>query len=67
LANRQIFEDPAERNEGTAAHSPDLRFQREKMGHYAEKVQQLNLARLQGKCYPILDEFSYVEVQAATT
>jgi nuclear pore complex protein Nup93 len=64
LANRQIFEDPAERNEGTAAHSPDLRFQREKMGHYAEKVQQLNLARLQGKCYPILDEFSYVEVQA---
>ncbi|KAJ5503115.1 hypothetical protein N7463_005989 [Penicillium fimorum] len=64
LASRQIFEDPAERNEGTASHSPDLRFQREKMGHYAEKVQQLNLARLQGKCYPILDEFSYVEVQA---
>lgn len=64
LASRQIFEDPAERNEGTAAHSPDLRFQREKMGHYAEKVQQLNLARLQGKCYPVLDEFSYVEIQA---
>ncbi|CAP91637.1 Pc13g05680 [Penicillium rubens Wisconsin 54-1255] len=64
LASRQIFEDPAERNEGTVSQSPDLRFQREKMGHYAEKVQQLNLARLQGKCYPILDEFSYVEVQA---
>ncbi|KAJ5365006.1 hypothetical protein N7517_007892 [Penicillium concentricum] len=64
LASRQIFEDPAERNEGAASHSPDLRFQREKMGHYAEKVQQLNLARLQGKCYPVLDEFSYVEVQA---
>lgn len=64
LASRQIFGDPAERNEGAASHSPDLRFQREKMGHYAEKVQQLNLARLQGKCYPVLDEFSYVEVQA---
>ncbi|KAJ5788078.1 Nucleoporin interacting component Nup93/Nic96 [Penicillium paradoxum] len=64
LASRQIFGDSAERNEGTAPHSPDLRFQREKMGNYAEKVQQLNLARLQGKCYPILDEFSYVELQA---
>ncbi|KAJ5473671.1 Nucleoporin interacting component Nup93/Nic96 [Penicillium sp. IBT 31633x] len=64
LASRQIFEDPAERSEGASSHSPDLRFQREKMGHYAEKVHQLNLARLQGKCYPVLDEFSYVEVQA---
>jgi nuclear pore complex protein Nup93 len=32
------------------------------MGQYAEKVQQLNLARLQGKCYPILDEFATVEM-----
>ncbi|KAJ5543056.1 Nucleoporin interacting component Nup93/Nic96 [Penicillium sp. DV-2018c] len=64
LASRQIFGDPAERSEGNTSHSPDLRFQREKMGHYAEKVQQLNLARLQGKCYPILDEFSSVEVRA---
>ncbi|KAK9859968.1 Nucleoporin interacting component Nup93/Nic96 [Penicillium brevicompactum] len=62
LASRQIFEDPAERNEGAPSHSPDSRFQREKMGHYAEKVQQLNLARLQQKCYPVLDEFSSVEV-----
>lgn len=63
VASRQIFEDPAERNEGTPSRSPDSRFQREKMGHYAEKVQQLNLARLQQKCYPVLDEFSSVEVQ----
>jgi nuclear pore complex protein Nup93 len=64
LASRQIFEDPAERNgEGAASQSPDLRFQREKMGQYAEKVQNLNLARLQGKCYPVLDEFASVEVQ----
>jgi nuclear pore complex protein Nup93 len=64
MASRQIFEDPAERNgEGAASHPPDLRFQREKMGHYAEKVQHLNIARLQGKCYPVLDEFSSVEVQ----
>ncbi|CAG8408753.1 unnamed protein product [Penicillium salamii] len=63
LASRQIFEDPAERNDRASSHSPDARFQREKMGQYAEKVQQLNLARLQGKCYPVLDEFSSVEVQ----
>ncbi|CAG8024207.1 unnamed protein product [Penicillium olsonii] len=63
LASRQIFEDPAERNDRATSHSPDVRFQREKMGHYAEKVQQLNLARLQGRCYPVLDEFSSVEVQ----
>lgn len=63
LAGRQIFEDPTERNERATPHSPDLRFQREKMGHYAEKVQQLNIARLQRKCYPVLDEFSSVEVR----
>ncbi|KAJ5096250.1 hypothetical protein NUU61_005606 [Penicillium alfredii] len=61
LANRQLFEDPAERNEGPSAPSPDLRFLREKMGHYAEKVQQLNTIRLQGQTYPILHEFSDVE------
>jgi nuclear pore complex protein Nup93 len=62
LASRQIFEDQSERTEGIPSQSPDLRFHREKMGQYAEKVQQLNLARLQGKCYPILDEFATVEM-----
>ncbi|KAJ5806962.1 hypothetical protein N7474_010554 [Penicillium riverlandense] len=61
LASRQLFEDPAERNEGTTVHSADLRFLREKMGHYAEKVQQLNTVRLQKQIYPILHEFADVE------
>jgi nuclear pore complex protein Nup93 len=34
------------------------------MGHYAEKVQDLNLSRLQGKTYPILHHFSEVEMHA---
>ncbi|KAJ5565254.1 hypothetical protein N7513_001496 [Penicillium frequentans] len=63
LTSRQLFEDPAERSEGLTAPSPDLRFLREKMGHYAEKVQQLNLVRLQGRTYPVLHQFSEVEMQ----
>lgn len=62
LASRQLFEDPTERTEGPTASQPDLRFLREKMGHYAEKVQQLNVARLRGHTYPILHEFSEVEM-----
>ena len=63
LASRQLFEDPSERNEGPAVSSPDLRFLREKMGHYADKVQNLNVARLQGQAYPILHQFAQVELQ----
>ncbi|KAJ5580119.1 Nucleoporin interacting component Nup93/Nic96 [Penicillium hispanicum] len=62
LASRQLFEDPTERTEGPTTSTPDLRFLREKMGHYAEKVQQLNVARLRGQTYPILHEFSEVEI-----
>lgn len=61
LAGSQLFEDPTERSEGLPASSPDLRFTREKMGHYAERVQQLNISRLQGHSYPILHQFSEVE------
>ncbi|KAJ5734205.1 hypothetical protein N7493_002991, partial [Penicillium malachiteum] len=61
LTSRQLFEDPNERNEGLAT-SPDFRFLREKMGHYAEKVQQLNMARLHEQAYPVLHQFSDVEL-----
>lgn len=61
LASSQLFEDPAERAEGLSASSPDLRFLREKMGHYAERVQQLNISRLQKQTYPVLHQFSEVE------
>ncbi|KAJ5895471.1 Nucleoporin interacting component Nup93/Nic96 [Penicillium taxi] len=63
MTNRQLFEEPAERNEGLSASSPDLRFQREKMRQYADKVQQLNVARLRGQTYPIFHQFSEVEVR----
>ncbi|KAJ5108771.1 Nucleoporin interacting component Nup93/Nic96 [Penicillium angulare] len=62
LTSRQLFEDPAERNEAPSNGLPDQRFLREKMGHYAEKVQQLNLTRLSGETYPVLHEFSEVEL-----
>lgn len=57
----KLFEDPSERNGGSGSRSSDVQFLREKMGHYAEKVQRLNLARLQGYTFPILHEFSGVE------
>lgn len=60
-ASNQLFDDPMERNEGAGVHSPDLRFLREKMGHYAEKVQLLNSARLQARTFPVLHEFSEIE------
>jgi nuclear pore complex protein Nup93 len=45
--------------------SPHDRFQREKQSKYAEKVQSLNVARLQKRPYPICHEFSSVVRQAA--
>ncbi|KAF7591745.1 hypothetical protein BBP40_001125 [Aspergillus hancockii] len=60
-ASHQFFENPIERNEASGAQSPDLRFLREKMGRYADKVQLLNSARLQARTFPILYEFSEVE------
>ncbi|KAJ6121455.1 Nuclear pore protein (Nic96) [Penicillium capsulatum] len=62
LASRQLFEDPTERAEGHAAPPSNIRFFREKMGNYAPKVQELNVARLQDQAYPILHQFSEVEL-----
>lgn len=62
LASRQLFEDPSERGEGPTPSSPDQRFLREKMSQYAEKVQQLNATRLEAQAYPILHQFSEVEL-----
>ena len=61
LASRQIFEHPAERAEGHAAPSPDLRFLREKMDKYATKVEELNVTRLNGETSPLLHQFAEVE------
>lgn len=64
LAKPQLFEDSSERNDGPGTHGPDVRFLREKMGHYADKVQLLNSARLQERTFPIFHEFSDVEKHA---
>ncbi|KAH1487352.1 hypothetical protein LV164_008259 [Aspergillus fumigatus] len=63
-ASHQLFEDPLERGDASGINSPDLRFLREKMGHYADKVQLLNSARIQGRVFPLLHEFSEVERHA---
>lgn len=39
----------------------DTRFMREKIGHFAGKVQTLNEARLQKYAYPLLHQFAEVE------
>ncbi|PYI12106.1 NIC-domain-containing protein [Aspergillus sclerotiicarbonarius CBS 121057] len=59
-ASIRLFEDPMDRNEGVGGHS-DLRFLREKMGYYADKVRHLNSARLHARTFPVLHEFSDVE------
>lgn len=59
--SHRLFEDPSERSEGLFTRSSDFQFLREKMGHYAERVQRLNLARLQGRTFPLLHEFAEIE------
>ncbi|KAL4976520.1 Nup93/Nic96-domain-containing protein [Aspergillus desertorum] len=63
-SSHQLFDDPMERTDGSGSQSLDLRFLREKMGYYADKVQSLNSARLQARSFPILHEFSEVEKHA---
>ncbi|KAI1945710.1 nuclear pore complex subunit [Ophidiomyces ophidiicola] len=46
---------------GSTTQPADTRFLREKMGHFATKVQQFNKARMQDKAFPILHEFSNIE------
>ncbi|KAE8374320.1 Nup93/Nic96-domain-containing protein [Aspergillus bertholletiae] len=63
-ASHRFFEAPTELSETSSTQSSDLHFLREKMGRYADKVQLLNSARLQGRTFPILHEFSEVESHA---
>ncbi|KAL4915154.1 Nup93/Nic96-domain-containing protein [Aspergillus aurantiobrunneus] len=62
--SHQLFDDPMERSDGSGSQTLDLRFLREKMGYYADKVQSLNSTRLQARSFPILHEFSEVEKHA---
>ena len=58
--NQPLFADVEKSIEanGIMAPRPNDRFQRERQGRLAEKVQNLNEARLQKRCYPILHEFA---------
>ena len=60
--NATLFAQEAEKN-GTGSTIQDSRFRQDKQLRFAEKVQKLNYARLQGDDYPLLQEFSYVESQ----
>ena len=55
-----VFADIEKRMEtiGIPAPDPNDRFHREREARLAEKVQNLNIARLQKKCFPILHEFA---------
>ncbi|EEP77736.1 conserved hypothetical protein [Uncinocarpus reesii 1704] len=57
----QIFSPGA-----SSAHAADTRFLREKMGHFATKVQRLNETRQQEKAFPILHEFAETEKLSAS-
>ena len=58
--NQPLFADVEKSMEanGIMAPGPNDRFQRERQNRFAEKVQNLNEARLQKRCYPILHEFA---------
>lgn len=62
LAFSQLSESPD--REGPTLQNSDFRFLQEKMGHYADKVQLLNTARLEGSTFPIFHQFSEVEGRA---
>ena len=61
-----LFSDVEKKMEASGVvPGPQDRFQREKQSNYAEKVQNLNVARLQKRPYPVCHEFSTVVKQAA--
>jgi len=55
-----LFADVADKA-GHGIGGQDDRYLRQKLGRYAEKVQQLNAARLREVVYPVLQEFASVE------
>ena len=57
--NMSVFGDSVDKDSRIPLQ--DDRFQREKQQKFAEKVQQLNEARLKGKNYALLEELSSVE------
>lgn len=59
--SQPLFADVEKKMEANGVVAgPHDRFQREKQNRFAEKVQNLNLKRLQKRCYPVCDEFANV-------
>jgi nuclear pore complex protein Nup93 len=64
--NQVLFSDVEKKMEASGVVTgPQDRFQREKQSKYAEKVQNLNVARLLNRPYPVCHEFSNVVKQSA--
>ena len=63
--NATLFAEEAEKN-GTGPATQYDRNLREKQLKYAEKVQNLNYARMQGSDYPLLQELSTVETHLSS-
>lgn len=59
-----LFSDVAERTNAspapTSSEDPSLRNKQEK---YATKVKELNLSRLEGRVYPVVEQFARVEME----
>lgn len=62
LGNASLFGDNAQTN-GQAPTSQDNRFLRDKQGRFADKIQEMNEARLSELVYPVLQAFASVESQ----
>ncbi|KAL9078270.1 MAG: hypothetical protein Q9157_002816 [Trypethelium eluteriae] len=66
-ARTTVFTDVAEKAaSGPGLPAPDTRFDRERQERYAEKVKELNAARLEEVVYPVVERFAEVEGQVAS-
>ncbi|PGH13696.1 hypothetical protein AJ80_06201 [Polytolypa hystricis UAMH7299] len=60
-STQQLFGDSVSRGDNGNLQSADTRLMREKIGHFASKVQRLNEARMQEASFPVLHEFAEAE------
>ncbi|KAI9659940.1 MAG: hypothetical protein M1821_001292 [Bathelium mastoideum] len=59
-----VFTDVAEKvSSAPGLSAPDARFDRERQERYADKVRELNVARLEEVVYPVVQRFAEVEAQ----
>jgi len=63
-ARQSVFGDVADKlPNGSMRPAPEDRVQRRKQEQYAERVKELNVARLQEQAFPIMHRFSEVEAE----